>query len=260
MVSIQSKGVGVIVFLALTLTVVFYITKDLRMNSLDTANTDTNGEQSSEQDNKLDRGYSIEVLPIESKKSAPIPDLNRRVNFETADKNSILKIEEISKKLKIEKNNLSLWIDLGSWRKAILDYEGARLAFEYVVSVNPNYIVPLVNLGDLYQFYLHDNERAEENFKQAIKNNPSFVDSYYRLSELYRLSYKQDTNLASETLKQGLQANPGNLTLLLQLGGYYAEKKDGVNATMYYTKALEQAKKDKNEATVKEIENVLLSF
>lgn len=228
MESINNKILAGVAILAVVLVVVFYATKEKTKKG---------------QEGRTDSGYKIDVLPVGSPENVIAPDLKRRVNFETADENSKLKIEEISKTLKTEKNNISLWIDLGSWRKAIGDYEGARLTWEYVVSVSPNNIVPLVNLGDLYQFYLKENIKAEDYMKRVIAKNPSYIEGYFRLYTLYSESYKEKIAEAPKALLGGLTVNPKSVDLMILLAQDYRDAGDKTNALIYYDKAISELAK-----------------
>ncbi len=228
----KNKTLILIVAIILVGGATFFIIKDKR--------EDTSSNTENESGLSDDLIYTIEPVSTSTNSNIQKPSLDRRNNFETADANSKKKIEEISSALKTNGGNLSLWVDLGSWRKTIGDYEGAKVAWEYVVKVNPNYIVPLINLGDLYQYYLKDNVKAEMYLKRAIAKDPSNIDSYYRLASLYTLSYKEKATEASKVLLQGLNANPKNVDMMIMLAEYYRDIGDKNNAIIYYDKAISE--------------------
>lgn len=255
MTSTNKKILAVTTILVLGGIAAFYLTKE-RGNSVakvDTTNIEnaTSTDSLNEQNNP---NYTIDVVPV-GQTPIPVPDLNRKVNFETADNNSKLKIEEISGKLTIDKNNLSLWVELGSYRKAIGDYEGARQAWEYVVAVSPTYIVPLINLGDLYQFYFKDNLKAEEYMKKVIALDKASVEGYFRLYNLYALSYKEKIAEAPKVLLQGLAVNPKSVDLMILLAEHYRSLNDRANATIYYDKAIAELNAIRDYARMSEIKN-----
>lgn len=159
--------------------------------------------------------YTIEVLPPELAVDANPPELDRKVNFSTADDGSKLAIANISESLKTDKANLALWIDLGSWRNIIEDYEGAREAWEYATKLAPSASVAFGNLGFLYGYYLHDTVKAEQNFKIAIKNSPQDLFLYQQTFEFYRDVLKD--NVKARALAEEGKRITGNTAYFDQL-------------------------------------------
>lgn len=162
----------------------------------------------------------IKIEPIEIKNNKPIinvplPNLDRKVNFSTASENAKAKIEEILKALKVDTKNILLWIDLGLWRKAINDYEGAIEAWEYVASIAPQNSIALNNLGDLYGYYLKNAPKAEGYFLRAIRNEPNNVYLYFKTAEFYRDIAKDNAKVRA-ILQKGVAANPGHTSQDLQ--------------------------------------------
>lgn len=162
--------------------------------------------------------------------------------------------------LKADNSFLQNWIGLGTLYKIAGDYEGARIYWEYASLISPKNIVSFSNLGDLYHYYLKDYPQAEKNLRQVITNDPTYIVGYRNLSDLYRLSYKTDTALAADVLKQGLDKNPGALELMTALGSYYKEKNNLTEARSYYTQALTEAKIQKNNQAVQQITAELQSL
>jgi len=133
------------------------------------------------------------------------------------------------------------WMSFAMNRKGAGDYIAARDAWEYVVSLNPNYFVPYNNLGDLYHYFLKDYARAEKNLLKAIAIDPVHVLGYVNLFDLYHLSYKKNTDAAEKILLRGLTAVQNDGLLTSKLAEYYKEKNRMSDARMYYQKGLDQA-------------------
>lgn len=152
------------------------------------------------------KGVKIEQVEIKNNSKTatniPAPNLDRKVNFSTANENIKEKIVEISEKLKINMTNISLWIDLGSLRKVIGDYEGAKLAWEYVTVIAPQSGLAFRNLGDLYGYYLGNPQKAEENFLKAIQNEPNQIEYYFKIADFYR-EIAKDPAKARAILEKG---------------------------------------------------------
>jgi len=62
-------------------------------------------------------------------------------------------------------------------------------------------------LGDLYAYYLRDNQKAEENYLKALELGPSQIYLYFKTAEFYR-DFLLDNQKAKETVQMGLINNP----------------------------------------------------
>jgi tetratricopeptide (TPR) repeat protein len=143
-----------------------------------------------------------------------IPDLDREINIpsnvpESIAKSARSKIKELSAALKKNPDLFNLWMDLGSYRKAIGDYEAARDIWEYASAIRPKNSISFGNLGSLYALYLRDYEKAEFNFLKAIENDPHAVYLYYKAFEFYR-DFMKDKDKARAIIERGIEANPSS--------------------------------------------------
>jgi tetratricopeptide (TPR) repeat protein len=109
--------------------------------------------------------------------------------------------------------NMGAWTTLGTLHKMGGDYAVALEYWDYVTSVYQGVGTPYYSIGDLYDNFLNDNAKAEENYLLAIKVNSKNVNAYASLYTLYHFELKNDTKAAA-ILAQGLKANPGNNYLL----------------------------------------------
>ena len=142
----------------------------------------------------------------------PVPSLDRPIVFKPTVPESIRKetearIKELSASLKEDPNSIAPWIELGLLRKSIDDFPGAREAWEYGAAIRPMDFLAFGNLGNLYAYYLNDPAKAEKNFLQAIKNDPSQEYLYFQTHEFYRDVLKDDIR-AKNIVKEGIRANP----------------------------------------------------
>jgi tetratricopeptide (TPR) repeat protein len=182
--------------------------------------------------------------PEEKKPSGlPPPGLDRPINItedipETVSKASLEKIAFLVAELKKNPDYFSAWLDLGSYRKLIGDWEGAIEAWEYAGAIRPLNYISFSNLGDLYHYYLKDFPKAEKNLLKALENEPTFISGYIALHELYSFSFKEKSHLADDILLQGISKNPENVVLLSRLASYYLSAGDRAKAREYYGKAL----------------------
>jgi tetratricopeptide (TPR) repeat protein len=132
----------------------------------------------------------------------PASDLNRVVKFppsfpveaQQTWRNNLTQIQEGLKK---SSRSYDLWLDLGIQWKMIGDYEGARLAWEYAARIQPESFLAFGNLGFLYGFYLHDNVKAEANYRKALANAPQELYLYEQLFDFYHLVLKDPARARS---------------------------------------------------------------
>ena len=252
---------GVVLVVILAGTVGYYIYSDIVATS-----GKSEGIQEKEREVVSIGGLDIEVedgssplieeipIPIEDAtdtKNFEIPDLNRPIVFpdffpEEARGTVTAYISELILKLKEDPSSFGNWLDLALQRKLIDDYIGTRDIWEYLNVVFPTNSITFANLGNLYHLQLKDFRRSEENFMQAIANNPLSFHAYRGLHELYVYSYKQNTEASADILKEGLERMPNNIDILLLLAGYYKNKNDVQNAKIYFELAHSEAEKQGN--------------
>ena len=143
--------------------------------------------------------------------SADLPDLDRPLKFSSdlpddAKKMYTGEINKIVEVLKNDPTQVGYWVDLGIFRKAIGDYEGAAEVWLYVGESVPQYPVVYNNLGDLYGYYVRDFEKAEKYFLLALENGPNKAYVYRSMFEFYHNVLEDDVK-AREILQKGISLN-----------------------------------------------------
>lgn len=207
-----------------------------------------------------DQGTTLNVSGGFTVNAKTQPDLNRKLTFPKdfpGDAKKIItdNVATLVENLKKNPADYSSWLDLAIQYKTIADYEGARLVWEYVNTAAPTQSISFHNLGNLYDLYLKNYPKSEENYLTAIKNGPNQTSSYLGMHELYRYSYKQNTSAAVDILLQGMKAipAPGNVDLTIMLASYYKDKHDIANAKKYYQQALAVVRGLGNNAMVTQL-------
>ncbi|TSD02092.1 MAG: hypothetical protein Athens071424_188 [Parcubacteria group bacterium Athens0714_24] len=95
----------------------------------------------------------------------------------------------------------------GIYKKRDGDYLGAKNDWEAAARLNPFSSTPLNNLGDLYAYYLKDNQKAEYYFKLAVEKEPNMVYIFRSFYEFYKYVLKDDIK-AKAVLQEGIKNNP----------------------------------------------------
>jgi tetratricopeptide (TPR) repeat protein len=159
-------------------------------------------------------GATIKEIPIPNNNKVPaMPNLDRPIStnpegFSSESTASVkAQIEILVSELKKDPNQYGKWLQLGLNWKLFNDFEGARLSWEYASIIGPDGFVAFYNLGDLYAYYLHNNAKAEENYKKALVKGPNQIYVYRAMYDFYRNVLKNDA-LAKKTLEEGIVKNP----------------------------------------------------
>jgi len=163
---------------------------------------------------EVDNSQNSQEEPQKPAIIKPIPDLDREIVFgddfsEEARQIMTDEMKGMILELKSDPTSFSNWLYLGLDRKAISDYEGAKMAWEYAKLIDLNNFVVRANLGDLYAYYLRDNVKAEENYLEALKQGSSQIYLYYKTAEFYR-DFLEDNQKAKEIVQIGLNLNPNS--------------------------------------------------
>ena len=201
--------------------------------------------------------YTVEAIPPES--SLSFPSLERPVNIPSvftgeARVQMQMQLDKVIAILKKDRTDSNAWLDLALYRKMIHDYEGAREIWEFLITAGSTSSVIYANLGELYHLYLKDFPKSEFNYKKAIAGDPARAALYLGLHELYRYSYKQDSTLAADVLKEGIKKNPNAIELFIALARYYVSQKNKTDATTYFEKAISLSRALHNESQAKQLE------
>lgn len=195
-------------------------------------------------------GFTVEVVP-ETPENVPTPPSLTRSIPKTPDLDAegrrvvVGKIEAAVAALKADSSSYADWMDLGTLRLVVKDYEGAKQAWEYAAVLGPNTATPYGNLGDLHANYLREYSKAEANFKIAIERNPKISNYYRPLYELY-LVYKPTPNAAENTLKDAISKFPTQLDFYVLLARYYRDQNRTADAKGMYDTAISVAERAGN--------------
>lgn len=174
-----------------------------------------------------ENNYTIEEIPVNSLEELA-PPLGVPVVFDPSippDARSILgeKIAATEGRLVQKPENGGDWLELAVFYHSAGDYAKARAVWEFLVVVLPGDTVVLDNLGKLHHYQLKDFPRSEEYFKQSIVVNAASLVPYLELHTLYRYSYKTETTLAVDILRDALEQFPSEFGLYTTLASYYRD-------------------------------------
>ena len=149
-------------------------------------------------------------------------------------------------------------------------YEEAAEVLEQALAENPDIKYGYNLLGNIYQLYLDDHDKAIDAFKEAIKRNPDDLESYYDIGNIYyhinnygdaekyykAFLEKQQSAIVWDALgnlytdmnrfndsfnayDKGLELNPLSDALHNDIGALYASTGDSENAESHYRRALQ---------------------
>lgn len=197
--------------------------------------------------------------------SGELPPLDYEVQFSQNTDEAVraairVKVAELQEKLAETPYDGNLWMELALRYHTANDYQAALQVWEFIVSVTPNNVTALGNLGRLHHFDLKNFETAEGYFKKAIEANPARPEAYYELFDLYRYSYKKDTTAAVDIMKQAGEQFPEDYGIPAGIATYYREKGQRALARTYFEQALVLARNQGNLSAVQSITNELANL
>lgn len=151
----------------------------------------------------------------------PVPDLNRPVVIysDIPEETKSVAKQRITALMETLSKNTSLvddWVELGTYRKLIGDYDAALEIWGHASRLSPNSSAPYNNIAVLYASYIRDYQKAEEYYLKTIKAAPSQPYPYFAAFEFYKSILKDDKK-AEDIVRQGIAASPGAKAELEQL-------------------------------------------
>ncbi|MFC1731275.1 tetratricopeptide repeat protein [candidate division KSB1 bacterium] len=234
------KAVGAVIIIVLIGFVGWYIARDFSLTDTDTiedGSIESLVESGDAEVNEIPVGVDLNIDAVVR------PELGRAVVMpERFSSEAIVillnNIATLTEQLKEDSNSFHSWSDLAAQYKIIDDFEGAKEIWEFLITTAKENVGPYINLGNLYHYQLKDYEKAESAFKDALNINDKLEQAYSGLHELYRYSYKIDTTLAVDILKEGVVAIPDSVDLRMLLASYYTKLGMNDDARAVYEEVL----------------------
>ncbi len=157
-------------------------------------------------------------------------------------------VAEINKNPAVMQN----WLVLGVVHKQVGDFEGARIYYSYVATVNPENLVAHWNLGTLYENDLHDLTKAEAEFRKVLALDPQYAPAYLELSTMFINA--KDWKKAETILLEGIAKLPKDIDLRVAQANYFKLRGDKTQARASYDAAIALAKEQNNSALAASLE------
>ena len=231
----------------------WYITRDISTVDIKQDGQDVIESESLE-DLVKDGSAEVEEIPVDvdlKADSVSRPNLDRAIILPSrflgeAETIVLNNISTLVAQLKEDPNSFQAWSDLATQYKIIDDFEGSAEIWEFLSIATGDNIDTRINLGNLYHYHLRDFLKSEEVFKEVLDINSNSTEAYTGLHELYRYSYKTDTFLAVDILKEGIEVIPNNIDLRMLLASYYTELDMFDEAKVVYEEVLVMAEATDN--------------
>jgi len=155
------------------------------------------------------------------------------------DENKKVFVERIEKALSIDKKDRTIddYIELGNNYYNLREYNLAIKAYNNAIKLGIS-TVAYNNLANAYKEQKRY-KKAEEILLASLEIDPQQPEIYIKLYELYKIPWEKKGFTSESILKQGLEKNPNNYNILVNLADYYEEISNITEAINYYKKALE---------------------
>lgn len=235
---------GVVVVLVVIIAANFVFKSDIKA-PIDNPNNTDNSQDSPAGNNNSYAGISdpnIITREVPPYSGRPINEARFGAGFSGPQSAITQKTKDLNDlKAALEKDPFSFndWVTVGIIKKFFNDFEGAKDAWEYVIVLYPNNPLAFENLGNLYALYLHNNAKAEYNYKKAIENNSIEPSFYIALADFYK-NFLGDNSKAINTILFGL-GKIKDVNLFLSIAGLYRDIGDKTNAVKYYEEVIKMS-------------------
>ncbi len=123
------------------------------------------------------------------------------------------KITELSALQKRAQDNLDdadRWFDFGSAKEFLNDHEGAASAWERSFELQPLNFVTAGNLGNVYQYFIKNWQKADFYYHKALEVRPDYTLAYQGLADLYRFNWKEKQSQFEPQMLEAVQKDPQN--------------------------------------------------
>ena len=157
----------------------------------------------------------------------------------------IKKLEEKKVKVLSDPSNAQLWFDFGYTKEFLNDHEGAILAWEKSFALQPLNFVTAQNLGNTYQYFIKNWEKAEFYYGKVLELRPDHPQAYQGLIDLYRYNWPEKKDQFEPTLLQAIEKDPQNkLPYYISLVEFFADAGNVEKAKSYLAevRALDESK------------------
>jgi len=122
----------------------------------------------------------------------------------------IAELMELKKRVEDNPADADAWFDFASHKEFLNDHEGAARAWEKSFELQNLNFVTAANLGNVYQYFLKDYEKAEFYYKRALELRPDFITAYQGLADVYRFNWKEKQHLLEPLLLEAVKKDPQN--------------------------------------------------
>lgn len=132
-----------------------------------------------------------------------------------------------AKRDKVRENprDAQAWFLFGSALEFLNDHERAALAWEEAFALQTGNFVVAGNLGNTYQYFLKNYERAEFYYQRALEAQPNYTAAYLGLADLYRFNLEgREDDLEPLLLRAAYEDQASQLSYYSILVEFFAER------------------------------------
>ena len=139
----------------------------------------------------------------------------------------------------IKPDSADVWYAKGNAARENYQYYEAMEYYKIAIELNPSLVDAYVKLGDVYPICMGDFYGAIVCYESAIKLNPNSADAYAGLGLAYQYG-ERDYDKAIKFYDKAIKLNPNLADVYIRLGAVYLyDKQDYNNAIKCYKKAIE---------------------
>ncbi|MDP3741436.1 MAG: hypothetical protein Q8R08_03895 [bacterium] len=170
------------------------------------------------------------ILTIDESKFTPAEGLPA----ETFDA-EINKLYEQKEKVLENPQNAQLWFDFAYTKQFLNDHEGAILSWEKSLELQPLNFLTAGNLGNTYQYFLKNYDKAEFYYLEALKIRPNYTIAFQGLLDIYRYNVPEKQGQIEPLMQLAIKNDPANeAAYYYVLADFFLSQNDMTKGKEYY--------------------------
>jgi tetratricopeptide (TPR) repeat protein len=150
--------------------------------------------------------------------------------------------------LEQDSQNINFLVDIAQIKYDILDLDGSIEVYKKVLEIQPDHLVTLNNLGDIYN-QKKEYDKAAQMYLTIIQTTPKWVNAYRELGYIYKYHFPEKYPDMVDLLLNGIEkveefGGEASVDFYSMLAVIYDETNQIDKAIEYYEKVLELTPND----------------
>lgn len=140
------------------------------------------------------------------------------------------------------------WESFGSLKSFLNDYQGAVAAWEVALQLEPTDFIVAINLGNAYQYFVKDVQKAEDSYNKALAVRADLTSAYEGLMDLYRYNFPEKIDQYEPLVLTAIEYDELNeAAYYSNLVQFFMETNKDIGKAEYYLEKVKELKPESAE-------------